>query len=130
MGIDFSPDDKKLIFDRTEIEEEEGTLLFMWFIDQNKSIINLQKSLVEELKDFNHYCSEATREYESNFRPHITVADRIPIDERVENLLAMDVECVGQLTDLVLPVVKDMSVEESENVKNFTLFNFKKSSNF
>ncbi len=120
--INFHPEDKNLKFDMTEIsKEEEGKYLFLWFIKSNNSIAKLQNTLIEELKDFDHYCDPVTKEYEVNFRPHMTVADCLENGAKVENLLAEDNHCEAIIVDLVMPVVKDRSRGESEDVRNFNI---------
>ena len=122
--LKYNAEDKKIFFDRTEIEKkEDGQYLFMWFIKRSKFIVDLLKKLVEELKIFNNYCNEVTKEYESNFRPHMTVADMITNETEIHELLLKDSACEGFSVDFVLPIVKDKSVEESENQNNFTVFN-------
>lgn len=119
----FTEDDKKIIFDATDIEKDaDGDSSFLWFIQENKLIVNLQKRLVEELKNFSKYCNEVTKQYESNFKPHMTVTDAIQNRAEVVELLSRDQKCAGVLTELALPIVKDKSIEETENPKNILLF--------
>lgn len=119
--------DKKLIFTKTELEwdEDDNEYLLMSFINENQSIANLQRNLVEALKDFNNYCNDSTREYESNFRPHLTIANQISptSKDEVARLISKNSTLEGSITDLVLAVVKEQTITESENPDNWIIFN-------
>ena len=118
--------DKKLIFTNTELwwDEKDSEYLLMSFIKENKSVLNLQGNLMEALKDFNNYCDESMKEYELNFKPHLTIANRISLDakEEIAKLISENFVLDGSITDLVLPIVKDRSVEESEDPNNWIVF--------
>ena len=122
---EFKPEDKRVIFDKTTVEmEDEKHSLFMWFIKRNQSIIELQRRLLDELKVYNNYCTEVTKEYEILFRPHITVADRIVDQVEINNLISQGEKCEGVVKDLVLAIVKNRTIEESENSNNWTVLSF------
>ncbi len=117
---------KKLVFDKTEIEDDEkdGECLLMAFTEENKSIRDLQNKLVEKLKDFDQYCSETTKGYEQNFRPHLTIANQIPLGakEEVVSLVSQGMDLQGEVADLVLAVVNEQTVAESEKSENWNVF--------
>lgn len=119
-------EDKKIIFHKTELEwdEDDNQYLLMSLIKENQSVLKLQKDLVSALKRFDIYCNESTKEYESNFRPHLTVGDRIDVHSKEEAL-----ECIsemngleGGVTDLVLAVVNEQTIPEAENPDNWSVF--------
>lgn len=113
--------DKEVSFIKTEIEEDEGKYIVMSFIEKNEKIIDLQKRLVANLEGFNKYCSEVTREYESNFKPHLTVADQIEYSQKdgvMENLRDSS-NFDGLIEDMVIAVVNRQTVSESENPDNW-----------
>ena len=116
--------DKELIFDKTELEEDVDRYLLMSFINENESILNLQKKLVEALKNFDSYCSEETKEYEANFQPHLTIADKIDSGSKdiALKLASENNTLKGNIMDLVLAIVNEQSVSESENPDNWIIF--------
>jgi 2'-5' RNA ligase len=119
----FKAEDKKLFFDKTELEWDEGDdqYLVMSFIKKNKSVLKLQKNLMAALREFDEYCNEITKEYELNFRPHLTVADKIDsgskegVSARIPEMDSLE----GNITDLVLAVVSEQTIAESENPNNY-----------
>ncbi len=121
----FNEQDKKLIFSKTELEKENnGNYILMTFIRENKSIFDLQKFLLKTLEEFNNYCDEETMGYESNFRPHLTIADRIAPEFKEETLkyITEDSRFEGNIKDLVLAVVKEQTISESEDFDNWHVF--------
>ena len=123
----FDTKDRKLTFLKTELEKDDNNeeYILMSFIKENRSILNLQKNLVEALKDFGNYCHETTREYESNFRPHLTIANQIDLGskDKTLQLVSQDNKLEGNTTDLVLAIVNEQTTSESENPNNWITFN-------
>jgi 2'-5' RNA ligase len=120
----INDEDRELIFTDSVIEEDNGKYLLMSFV-KNESIFRLQNNLLNELGEFKNYCDDITKEYEIDFRPHITVADLIDKShtDEVSNLISKDHNLQGEIEDLVLAIVKEQSVEESENPDNWNVFN-------
>lgn len=122
----FKTEDKKIFFHKTELEwdEDDNYYLLMSFTKENLSVLKLQKSLVDVLKEFNTYCNESTREYESNFRPHLTIGDRVDAESKKEALeqVSKIAGLEGSITDLVLVIVNEQTVTESENPDNWWVF--------
>ena len=120
-------EDKKLVFNKTKLEwdEDDKEHLLMSFIQENQSVLNLQKSLMEALKNFDKYCNESTKEYEANFRPHLTIANQINSSSKDEilKLISENPTLEGDITDLVLAVVNEQTIQESENPNNWITFN-------
>jgi 2'-5' RNA ligase len=123
----FGAVDRKLNFVNPDMVEDEGKYLLMSYIEGNESIIRLQKNLIEKLRAFNSYCSDITREYELNFRPHLSIADQIDQDSRVEvlTLVNKDIKLEGEIKDLVIAVVNEQTVTESEDPMNWITLDLK-----
>lgn len=123
----FKVEDKKIFFDVTKLEwdEDDTGYILMSFIRENQSVFKLQKALVDVLREFDTYCSETTREYELNFRPHLTVANGIDSNTKEDTLKYIPEMngLEGNITDLVLAIVKEKTLSESENPDNWTVFN-------
>jgi len=123
----FDELDQKLNFVNPALVEDEGKYLLMSYIEGNESIIRLQKNLVEKLHEFNSYCIDITKEYESNFRPHLSIADQIDHDAREEvlTLVNNDIKLEGEIKDLVIAVVNERTVLESEDPRNWIILDLK-----
>ena len=120
-------EDKKLVFTQTELEwdKDDNEYLLMSFIKENPSIRGLQKGLMEALKNFSSYCNETTKEYEGNFKPHLIIANQITSSakEEVSKLILENPILEGSVVDLVLAVVNEQTISESENPNNWVIFN-------
>jgi 2'-5' RNA ligase len=118
-------DDKQLIFDKVFFEENsDGKYLIMWFAKENLKLVRLQSDLYNLFNDCGKYVDGSTIEYETNFRPHITIAENINADQKIEieKLLTLNSKCEGVIKSLALPIVKNTSREERENSSNIILF--------
>ena len=116
--------DKKILFESLEIDEgSDGKCTFMLNSTDNTLITLLQKELMSVLKNYNNYVGEHHKEYEVNFKPHITVA---AVDEtlKVEALkyFSSSFKFEGVLEELVLPIVKNQSIAERTNTNNQNTF--------
>jgi len=109
----------KLVYD----QEQDGTYTLMLLAEKADKLSELQKGLRELLKEFAEYVDKVTIEYEENFRPHITIGRNIKTDSLRDAKLYFESSFLvkGILTDLVLPVVKDTSIEERKNPNNLTI---------
>lgn len=116
----------KLVFNKPIFKKNsDGKFIFMWFLEENNELTELQKKLKIALKSYGDYCEKITRKYEANFEPHITIVESIDANQKgkVEKYLSSDSVCEGVITDLTLLIVNDKSREERENPNNFTIFN-------
>lgn len=122
--VSTTDQDKRIVFSKTELEEDEGDYILMSFFEENKFIRDLQKDLREKLEEFNDYCDDKTREYELNFRPHLTIGSHIDFQskENISKLISEDNRLKGNIRDLVLAVVKEQTVDEAENPGNWVIF--------
>ena len=95
----------------------------MWFAKNNLKLIRLQNDLHGLFNYCSKYVDTSTMEYETNFRPHITIAENISADQKIEleKLLTLNSKCEGVIKSLALPIVKNTSREERENVSNIVL---------
>ncbi|MDO8658697.1 MAG: 2'-5' RNA ligase family protein [Candidatus Levybacteria bacterium] len=117
--------DKKLFFDKLIIDKEsDGKYVFMLKSRENNFLANFQKELRMTLGDYNLYVDVANKEYEIDFKPHITIATNLDeqTKEEAEKYFTSDYGCEGLIGELVLPIVKDTSIEERTNVNNLKFF--------
>ena len=121
----FSIDGKRLSFDEPVFDESpEGKYLFMWFAKENLKLTRLQKDMVDLLKDYDKFIDESTKEYETNFKSHITIAENIDADQKskAEMFLSLNSRCEGIIKAMALPIIKNTSKEERENKDNIVLY--------
>ena len=117
--------DKKLFFDKLVIDKEsDGKYMFMLNVRENNFLINFQKELRLALMDYNLCVDDANKEYEINFKPHITIATNLDENskEEAEKYFDSDYEYEGLIGELILPMVKDTSIEERTDVNNLRIF--------
>jgi 2'-5' RNA ligase len=120
--------DEYKIIDFTELicEKEDQTYLMMLFPKDFGIFPDYQKALRNSLGEYTNYIKEISREYESNFKPHITIGRDIPedlIDQAKSYFNEMPV-IKATANKLVLSVVSDLSIEEVKNPNNLTIFNY------
>lgn len=124
-SISIKEDDRKVIFDKLTIDKEsDGRYVFMLNVRENNFLISFQKELQAALKDYTEYLDDSTKEYEVNFKPHITIAINLDAatKEEAEKYFASDYKFEGLLEALVLPIVKDTSIEERNDTNNLRSF--------
>jgi len=127
MEMNIMEGDKKVVFNDLIIDKEtDGKYTFMLNCRDSGFLANFQKELRSALKDYCAYVDDTTKEYEANFKPHITIA--IDLDNRAkeeaERYFISDYRFEGLLGELVLSVVKDKSLEERNNANNIKIFKF------
>lgn len=121
----ITEEDKKLHFNNLVIDQgSEMRYVFMVNSTENKFVNDLQRELMRALKGYDQYLKEITKEYENNFKPHITVADDLDEGKKKEaaKYFAGEYEIEGVIEALVLPTVKNTSFEERTNPNNLKLF--------
>ena len=113
--------DKLLLDEGNDIEEPGYIYLFS---KNNVLIDDLQRQIRTELKDYSDYCSSKSLNYEYDFKPHITIARGLVgnrFNEAVTDL-KNDHTCEGEITEVVLSCVKEISVAEAHNPENLTVY--------
>lgn len=121
----FVDEDKKIVFDELVSGlEDTGNYVYMLTARRNDHLMASQTDLRDALTGYGHYYAEITREYETRFRPHLTLGNGVPPDQKeaADRYFSSDYICTGVITDLILPVVKDMTPEEADNPNNLTTF--------
>jgi 2'-5' RNA ligase len=122
----FSSEKIRLCFDKVLLDKDEG---YIYVFASNSEILDsLQKQIRAELKDYSDYINPLSKDYEYNFRPHVTIARNLNSlqFEKAASELKDDVECIGEVTDLVLSCVKEISLKESKNPDNLTIYKLQK----
>ncbi len=117
---------KEISFEKIIIDkEDDGLYTFMLPFIPFSSIMLFQKKLTELLKEYDNYVQEKNRNYELNFKPHITVAINVEESKLLvaQSYFTPTFNVSGTITKLVLPIVKDTSIEEANDQENLTTFN-------
>ncbi|MBI2064960.1 MAG: 2'-5' RNA ligase family protein [Candidatus Yanofskybacteria bacterium] len=117
--------DKKIFFDKLIVDKEsDGKYIFMLNAKENNFLIDFQKELRATLEDCNAYLDNSNKEYEIDFKPHITIATDLDNSrkEEAEKYFVSDYKCVGLIEELVMPIVKNTSIEERTDVNNLRIF--------
>jgi len=91
---------------------------------QNFLLLDLQKRLRAILVEYLNFFEEKTKTYEENFRPHITIGIDLSSDDYMVALNELGNEYLfkGSVSEIVLTVVKEHTIEEAKNVENMTVF--------
>ncbi|MBI2473282.1 hypothetical protein HYV70_01880 [Candidatus Uhrbacteria bacterium] len=91
---------------------------------ENKTFMDLQKNLVSLLGDYTNYCNQETKAYEESFRPHITIEQDLNREAYTKALDERDNQYNGKgsISEIVLSIVNEDTVEESRTLENMTVF--------
>ncbi len=117
----FGADDKTIKFNNIVCDQEvNGTYTIMLLAENADKVLFIQKGLKELLIDSIEYVDEVTMDYEENFRPHITIGTNIDKNtlHTVQSYFQSTNEVTGVVTDLVIPIVKDTSLQERMDINN------------
>lgn len=109
-----------LIPDQTKSE----TYCLMIGVVENKTLVDLQKSLVSLLSDYSNYYNQEIKRYEEQFRPHITIEQDLNREAYTKVLDERDNQYNGKgsISEIVLFIVNEDTAEESKKLENVTVF--------
>lgn len=110
-----------LTFDTLRADKDDGSILIM--AQANDEILRLQKMVISKLSDYTRYYSAELKQYENHFEPHLTIA--FDLGDRFDSALSdihHDIECVGEVKKILLSCVNEISLKETTNPKNLTVF--------
>ncbi len=114
-----------LIFD-TLVPEETASEHYSVMIGhaENKVLLNLQKNLIFLLSHYTNYCNQKTKRYEEHFRPHITIGLDLDKETYAKALheLGDQYRYKGAISEIVLSIVNEDTVEESKILEHITVF--------
>lgn len=94
----------KLAAEATEEELASGKSVIMIEAEKNNEILALQKDLLQIFSGYRNFLSEETKEYEENFKPHITIAKDLDKEafQSAKTDLQADYVCEAKLTRVIL----------------------------
>ena len=76
------------------------------------------------MSDYTEFFKPKLEEYEINFEPHITVAmdlNQTQFDKAKKDFKD-NFQCMGVVDEIILSVVKEITLEESKNPDNLTIY--------
>ncbi|MFZ2523318.1 MAG: 2'-5' RNA ligase family protein [Minisyncoccia bacterium] len=92
--------------------------------ESNAELNELQKSILSALGEYKKYFKEKYKKYEEPFIPHITIG-RV-LDEKAyaeaSEVLKQDYTCEGVVSEVVLAVVQNNTVDEVNDPNNQTVY--------
>lgn len=113
-----------LTFDSLQISLYTPDICIMINASNIDEILKLQRDILSTLKEYNQYCEIKRKAYEENFKPHITIAQKL--DEQkylnAKKELEQDYTCKGIIKEIVLAVVNNPTPEEGGDPKNQTIY--------
>lgn len=118
----------KLRFDKLLLDEhddEDGLgWIYLFCSQENKYLASLQKALRQELQEFSQYLNPFSAQYEQNFNPHITIARQLSSTQfkTAVSELPKDAACTGEVSEIILSCVNEVTPEESTNADNLTVY--------
>ena len=110
----------KLILD-TENNQTRTILLNAEYCPK---IYELQAGLIAVLKDYKNYLWKECKEWEKNFKPHLTIASDITKKQYEAALEEMgsNIHCRGIIKDVALIILDKMIPAEADRPENQTIF--------
>lgn len=116
-----------LTFNRLNIPKEPddlGEFCIMINSNDNESITYLQKSILNELSSYRNYVKAKYEAYETNFQPHITIARDLSMQnlEIAKQELPENFICTGEISEIVLVVADEATVEQANDPANQTIY--------
>lgn len=113
-----------LNFTKLELDSDLDDSFIYILSEKNQELERIQKIIVKELKDYSEYEQTKNREYEENFRPHITIARKLDNVrfKQAQSELKNDYMCTGIIKEVILSCVKEVSIKESMDPKNRVVY--------
>jgi len=117
----------KLIFDNLKldkVDDNNKTGNIYIFSSNNSPLNNLQKKIRDELKKYSEYLNPKFEEFEYDFRPHITIARELNNTklEKALTIIKNEFVCEGEVTEIILSCVNEISVKEAHDPNNLTKY--------
>ncbi len=116
------PDHKIDVVLDTIVIPEDGCIMIT--AQKNEILNELQKNILSALKEYSQYTTPELEAYEKNFIPHITIAEDVSLVK--EDLSTLKSNCFfkGELRDVTLSIVNEITPEEARDPKNKTVYRF------
>ena len=117
----------KVTFDELVLDQHDQRDGLGWvylFSKSGSEVLNdLQVRIRNALQAFDDYVYTESKEYEENFKPHITIARGLnnkSFDEAIR-VLGEDYRCEGMIKQIILSCVEKITVDESLKKENLTV---------
>jgi 2'-5' RNA ligase len=118
----------KVVFNKLFLSNSPKGECVMIEAEPNEELNKLQKEISSKLLKHGEHILEEYKEYENNFRPHITIARYLTPDqaEIAKKELGDDMHCEALIDKLVLTTANNDEYEEWSNPENETHIKLKK----
>ena len=114
-----------LEFDQYFFNKTETGNLIMVLAKHNKDLLRLQKMAVRELGEFGETWKPYYKDFEKNFKPHISIARNLSdgVFQTAKSELKEQIYCKAEISNLALRVVdENPSVDDFNNLQNLTCY--------
>jgi 2'-5' RNA ligase len=116
-----------LEFDQYFFNKTETGNLIMVVAKYNKDLFRLHKMVVSELGEFGETWKPYYKDFESNFKPHISIARNLSdgVFQIAKGELKEQIYCKAKISNLALRVVdENFSVDDFNDPQNLTCYDF------
>lgn len=119
----YSSHPLSLVFDEVVYNKGASGAIMICTRDAEE-LVKLQEDLCAILSEYSSYVDPVMEDYEKKFKPHITIGDNIPEEHYQESLkfLERGYECEGIISEVVLAIIKNQTLEEITSPANKTLY--------
>ena len=114
-----------IVFDRIVFEGAENKGMYIMVQASNTGKISqLQNRIKSALSIYKSYVKPEFKEYEENFKPHITIGRKLNSEMflQAKTYFKENYVCHGKIEEIVLAIVPEDTVEESKKPENLTVY--------
>lgn len=122
-GFPTSDHKIQVVFNQIEADSEDGSIMIM--AQRNQSLVSLQEKICTDLATYSNYMKPELKEYEENFRPHLTIA--FDLDDQFDQAvtdLGQEIRIIGRISEVVLACVNEITPREAKDPANQTIYRF------
>jgi 2'-5' RNA ligase len=108
-------------FEEVVADREDKSIMLL--AEKNELLMKLQYKIKTALGEYSNYCEPETQEYETNFKPHLTITGEVgeKFDEALKDV-GKDTRCVGEITEIILSCVEENTIKEAKDPKNLAVY--------
>jgi len=106
----------QLVFEKLITDNSDPADGVIMIEAQNPAIFNLQKGIVLALSDYKQYLEPVSKEWEENFRPHLTIAYNLDSEKfgKAKKELPQDYVCRGVIREVELAIKEPKGADNTK----------------